>query len=348
MISESRKTLAQPPRHVAATLVGRSTWATRTRAQIRVAAPSRSTVLVTGPTGSGKELIARQLHEESSRGDRPFVPIDCASIAGPLCPSQLFGHVRGAFTGADRESLGCFRAAQGGTIFLDEIGELDSHCQAMLLRVLQERCVVPVGSHREIPVDVRVIAATNRDLDRETARQRFRIDLLYRLRVISLEALPLRDHKEDIEVLSSHILAKLADDSGCSIKPLTAESLAKLHAHDWPGNVRELQNVLERATVFSSDTLIRPESLRIDPMLSGVDHPRVPQPIAPIAPIAPVDADDDVSWSTLAEVESEHIVKTLRMVGFNQSAAARLLNVDRHLLARKMKKYGLLKPDGLF
>ncbi|WP_238388988.1 sigma-54 interaction domain-containing protein [Roseimaritima ulvae] len=334
-------------------ILGRSAWAGGVRRKIARVAPSTSTVLIVGPTGTGKELIARCIHEQSPRRRGPFVPVDCASITGTLCSSQLFGHVKGAFTGADYESLGCFRAAEGGTIFLDEIGELEPSIQAMLLRTLQERIVVPVGNHREIPVDVRVIAATNRVLDEEVQAARFRMDLLYRLRVMTIQTTSLRQRLEDVSVLAEHFLTRLSKDNGIPAKELSVESLAVLLAHDWPGNVRELQNVLECAAIFSDSESIQPSALRIhkspaaQPEATAGTIPAALQPFSPHQARGPEPAECLETWLTLPEVEAQHIARTLEVAGYNQSAAARMLAIDRHVLARKMKKYGLRKPEGL-
>ncbi len=335
----------------APTVIGRSRWARKTREEIATVAPSTSTVLVLGPTGTGKELIARSIHSESGRHSQPFVPVDCASISGPLCSSQLFGHVKGAFTGADYESLGCFRAADGGTIFLDEIGELDLQNQAMLLRVLQERVVTPVGSHQEIPINVRVIAATNRDLKEETQAGQFRIDLLYRLNVVTLQTVPLSQRGEDIPILAEHFLTKLAEENGFPQKELSIDALSRLCDSAWPGNVRELQNVLERSAVYSDNEIIQTDSLRL-PADANQDVPNA-QPLASQSSsdsatnAAKVTEDVFDSWPTLSQLEAEHIARTLEAVGYNKSAAARLLDIDRHVLARKIKKYNLQKPLGL-
>ena len=326
-------------------ILGKSEWARRIRTEIAKVAPRSSTVLVTGPTGTGKELLARCLHAQSPRAGRAFVPVDCAAIAGSLCASQLFGHVKGAFTGADYESLGCFRAANGGTIFLDEIGELELNIQTMLLRAIQERTVVPIGSYKQVPIDVRIIAATNRDLDWERSSGRFREDLYYRLDVVSLKTTPLVERLNDISVLADYFLEQFAAKEGLPSKRLSAEGLAELQAHDWPGNVRELQNMLERAAVFADSDLIGAGLLRLGSVARG---PSIDSS-GPTSDVGTPHLDwseGDSRWQTLAEHEAEHIASTLKITGYNQSAAARRLGIDRHLLARKMKKYGLRKSLG--
>ena len=215
-------------------IIGHSEWVEQTRAVIRAVAAFPSSVLITGASGTGKELIARAIHNLSPRSARRFIPVDCASITGPLFASHMFGHLKGAFTGATYNAVGCFRAAEGGTIFLDEIGELDLELQAKLLRVLQERVVTPVGSHDGTPVDVRILAATNRDLRQEVAAGRFREDLYFRLNVVSIQTRPLRERTEDIEILAEHFLRRFAVENGMPWKRLSARG-AKAVAWPTPG-----------------------------------------------------------------------------------------------------------------
>jgi DNA-binding NtrC family response regulator len=242
-------------------LLGVSAWAQRIRSEVIRIAAFNSSVLLIGPTGTGKELLAQAIHASSPRAHERFIPVDCAATTGALFASHIFGHAKGAFTGANHAELGCFRAAHGGTIFLDEIGELELDTQAKLLRVLQQRTVVPVGSHEEIPVDVRVISATHRDLEQGVVAGWFREDLYYRLNVITLQTLPLRERIEDLELLAIHILAGLAVRTGMPLKRLSAAAFDLLTRHDWPGNVRQLENVLERAFVLSEGEIIRPEGI---------------------------------------------------------------------------------------
>ena len=335
-------------------IVGVSKWARSVRAEIIRVARHDSSVLITGPSGTGKELVARAICAHGSRRNAPLVPVDCAALPGELFVSQLFGHKKGAFTGAHCSTLGAFRAADGGTIFLDEIGELDPLVQAKLLRVIQERTVVPLGSHQGVPVDVRIIAATNRNLEDDVRAGHFREDLYYRLNVISLKTLPLASRIEDIEHLASHVLHRLSIDAGLPLKRLSADGLNLLQAYPWPGNVRELNNHLERAAVYSQSNVLGPESM---PELAAhlaeksPAQPRIPQNI----PAQPRQdgANDEYSkrhgqhaggplhWPTIAEIECRHIINTLEETFYNQCAAARMLGIDRHALRRKIKKYGL-------
>ena len=326
-------------------IVGDSDWSRAIRQQIVQVAGHRSSVLISGPSGTGKELIARSIHAASPRCDRPFVPVDCASIGGELFASHLFGHVAGAFTGANYARLGCFRAAEGGTIFLDEIGELSAELQSKLLRTLQERTVVPVGADQGAPVDVRVVAATNRDLAAEVKAGRFRLDLYYRLNVVSLGTIPLKERTEDIEVLALHYLDRLSIENGLARKTLAADAIDALRAYEWPGNVRELQNAIERAVVFTAGDVIDADVLPIALERSSSE------PIEDVgatemgAFVRPEHASERL-WATLKDIERRHILKTLERTHGNRSEAARLLEIDRASLARKIKRFGFDLPLG--
>jgi DNA-binding NtrC family response regulator len=337
-------------------LVGHCEWIEQLRSVIQAVAPYSSSVLITGPSGTGKELIARAIHQLSPRARCRFIPVDCASITGPLFASHMFGHLKGSFTGATYNAVGCFRAADGGTIFLDEIGELDLELQAKLLRVLQERVVTPVGSHDGAPVDVRVIAASNRDLQIEVAAGRFREDLYFRLNVVSVETRSLRERGEDIELLAEHILRRLAAENGMPLKHLSEGARRQLRVYDWPGNIRELENAIERAILFSPGDAIDAQLL---PGASGEEEVATigfEKAVADMAAanggsqptIAMHNADgidsDGGRWPTAADVEREHIIRTLDHARQNQSAAARLLDIDRHQLRRRMQEYGLMQP----
>ena len=327
-----------PSAHSLERIVGVSPWSQAIHHEIRRVARYSSSVLITGSSGSGKELIARAIHAESPRASESFIPIDCASITGTLFASHMFGHVKGAFTGATHAAIGGFRAADGGTIFLDEIGELEHDLQAKLLRVLQERAIVPVGSYQEVPVDVRIIAATNRDLSAEVCAGRFREDLYYRLNVASLTAAPLRERTEDIEPLARHILSKLVIRHGMPLKHLSPATLERLASFAWPGNVRQLENALERAALYSESDVIEPQDL---PELYDPDQTDTPQTTdsttdsptsgllstedcipLPTIPSVQSKPEDQHDWQTIDDVQRAHILRTLEHTYFNQSAAA--------------------------
>jgi DNA-binding NtrC family response regulator len=333
-------------------IVGVSAWANSIRQEILNVATYPSSVLITGPSGTGKELIAQAIHSHSHRAHKPFVAVDCAAVSGPLFASHMFGHVKGAFTGASHTTPGCFRAADGGTVLLDEIGDLEPEFQAKLLRVLQQRTVTPLGSHEEIPFDVRIIAATNCDLGEAVSTGRFREDLFYRLNVISLKTVALRDRPEDIEALAVHFLTQLAARSGTPRRRLARSCLEDMRSYDWPGNIRELENFLERAALAATGTEICPRALVHlweGPHTTATRHCEQSSPAVPLvvfpSPARSASAaaalDPSGPWPTLADLEREHIHRTLQRTGYNQTAAAELLGIPRKQLARKIKKYAI-------
>ena len=327
-------------------ICGVSDWTLRLREQIKRFASYNSSVLISGPSGTGKELIARSLHAHSLRAANRFLAVDCASLTGELMASQLFGHLEGAFTGASRASLGCFRAAHQGTIFLDEIGEMELSLQAKLLRVLQERVVVPVGGHDGIPVDVRVIAATNRDLEAEVSAGRFREDLFYRLNVVCFPTKSLADRREDIVPLVGVFLEQLAQD-GMPKKKLTPGAIEFLEVCSWPGNVRQLKNFLEQAVVGCNDPMISLQHVRslLETRVGAGSRPIEVESQQPSeAIVSPVHLDDR-EWNTLDDIERQHILQTLEHTYYNRSAAARLLGVSRQALLRKVVKHGIETPS---
>ncbi len=287
-------------------------------------APTESTVLISGESGTGKEVLARYIHSLSERSDGAFFSINCGALPESLLESELFGHVKGSFTGAVKNKEGLLVAAKGGTFFLDEIGEMSAGTQVKLLRALQEREVIPVGATEAVPVDVRIIAATNRDLEEEIRRGRFRSDLYYRLNVIALHLPPLRERREDVPLLAQFFLERLA--KGEETRRLADESMEVLMEYDWPGNVRELENALERANVVSSGTEIPvsalPERVREAP------RPRVVSDRLPPNP-------------TMEIIEQAYIQWVLQAEGGNKSRAAEVLGIDPSTLYRKLNRYGL-------
>ncbi len=299
------------------------------------AAPSEATVMITGESGTGKELIAGAVHYNSPRKEGPFVKINCAAITETLLESELFGHEKGAFTGADRRKEGRFVQASGGSLFLDEVSEMALTMQAKLLRVLQERELTRVGGETVIPVDVRIIAATNRDLPERIADGTFREDLYYRLNVVSLHAPPLRERREDIPLLADHFLRQFAEKNRKPVKGFTPEAMDRLVRSDWPGNVRELMNAVERAVV-----LARAEYLDVGDF-PNLQAGRTGDGEAGAEPRtgAPPVAGGDVS---LEEVEKATILQTMTAAGGNKSEAARRLGITRKTLHNKLKSYGLM------
>jgi DNA-binding NtrC family response regulator len=295
------------------------------------AAAADSPVLLLGESGTGKEMLARALHAASPRHDAPFLAINCSAIPEHLLESQLFGHRRGAFTDAREDHRGLFHEADGGTLLLDEIGDMAPMLQSKLLRVLQEHEIQPVGAALPLPVNVRIVAATHADLDRLVRENRFRQDLYYRLNVISVRIPPLRERMEDLVPLVSHFLAKHGRRQGKPGARIESDALEALRRHDWPGNVRELENCIERALVLGHEPAISigdlPPALRTR-ILPDASH------------ASPSEAPSLARGASLAELEREHILRTLRAVDGNRAAAARVLNVDRKTLYRKLKQYG--------
>ena len=294
-------------------------------------APGKTTVLVSGESGTGKELIARAVHELSPRAGGPFVPVNCGAIPDQLIESELFGHAKGAFTGAQSAKRGLFEEADAGTLFLDEIGELPLNLQVSLLRALQEGEIRRVGDARSIKVDVRVIAATNRDLGQEVAQGRFREDLYYRLNVVALKLPALRERQEEIPILAARFLERHARRLGVVRKELSGGALAVLQAWRWPGNVRELENALERALVLSEDEQIEAEALPEEMRAAG----------APKGPPAPPGEGDLSVKRAQRALEADLIRRALERTGGNRSRAAELLELSPRALLYKIREYGL-------
>jgi two-component system response regulator HydG len=291
-------------------------------------AETDTTVLITGESGTGKELIARAIHQRSRRASGPFVAINCAAVPETLLESELFGHAKGAFTDAKAARAGLFLQASGGTLFLDEIGETPIGVQAKLLRVLQERMVRPVGGDHEIPFDVRVVAATNRDLEAAVEKGRFREDLLWRIQVVRVELPPLKLRGNDILVLAQHAIDRFARAAGKQVVGLSPAAAQKLMAYEWPGNVRELNNAIERAIA-----LTRYEELTVDDLPERVRDYRSTQLV--------VSAEDPEVMPPMEEVERRYVLRVLEAVHGNKALAARVLGFDRKTLYRKLERYGI-------
>jgi DNA-binding NtrC family response regulator len=309
-------------------LIGSSDAIRNVQKTIGLAADSDATILILGETGTGKELVARALHEHGQRKSKPFVAVNCAAIPADLLESELFGHVKGAFTGASTDRAGAFREADGGSLFLDEIGDMPATMQAKILRALQERVVTPVGGKR-VRVDARVIAATHRDLPEMVAVGGFREDLYYRLNVVPIALPPLRERRVDILTLAEHFL-QLAARQGVP-KRLTAAAAARLMENTWPGNVRELRNVVERASVLVRGDVIEAADLDI------VDRAGLP--------LSQDDLLEGDLPSAIAKLEKAMIHKALEACGGNRAEAARRLNIHRQLLYAKMQRYGMADED---
>lgn len=355
-------------------IIGVSNSISQLREEIARVARFGSSVLITGPSGTGKELVARAIHAQSPRAAAPFIPVDCASLTGDLLNSQLFGHRAGAFTGASYDALGCFRAADKGTIFLDEIGEMELETQSRLLRVLQERCVHPIGGHESVPVNIRVVAATNRDLKREVVARRFREDLYFRLSVVALTTHPLCHRPDDVVELAWYFLRELAEEHGLPSRQLTPGAVDVLRQFDWPGNVRQLRNLMEQAVILSDESKINQNYMqaildnatlpgphdesvllpRVTDFVAG-NGPRLSaakgsEPLAswmhgpvPSSPTEPKKTRTEPKelWPSLVDMEKKFIHQTLEKTLFNQSAAARLLKISRQSLIRKMKRFDI-------
>jgi DNA-binding NtrC family response regulator len=309
-------------------LIGRTPAMLAVYKQIARAADSPVPVLIAGESGTGKELVARALHRNSQRASRPFVAINCGAITDTLLESELFGHTRGAFTGAVADTKGIFEQAQGGTVFLDEIGETSPSLQVKLLRVLEEGEVRPVGSSRPIKVDNRVIAATNRDLERAVADQQFRADLYYRLSVIVIRLPSLRERRDDIPLLIAAFLKAACKRAGRQIE-LSPGAVDVLLAYDWPGNVRQLENTIERLVLFSRGSVVRPDD--ISTVLQNVRRD------------TPTGLFED--FPSLEEVERRYLEHVLQAVGRNRTRAADVLGIDRRTLYRMAERYGIKLGD---
>ncbi|WP_075558042.1 MULTISPECIES: sigma-54 dependent transcriptional regulator [Parabacteroides] len=329
-ISNLKKSLGEKQSSV----IGENTGLKQVMAQVRRVAETNATVLVHGESGTGKELIARAVHNNSLRNNGPFVAINCGAIPLTLMESELFGHERGAFTDAKEAKAGTFERADGGTLFLDEVGELPLDAQVKLLRVLEERKITRIGGKKAIPVDVRIVAATNRNLDDEVKNGHFRLDLLYRLNVFTLILPPLRERKEDIPLLTNFFIRKYNRTLSLDVQSVSPEAIALLSAYDWPGNVRDLENAIQSSMILCTGGVIRPEHL--PDRIKGYE----------LAEAQTVTGSGGNSIREVnAQMEKELIIEALKKHNFNRTLTAEALNISRKTLFNKMKRYGLSSDE---
>jgi two-component system response regulator HydG len=311
-------------------IIGKSRRMKELFENLSLIAPSDATILIYGESGTGKELVANAIHQNSPRAQKPFIKVSCAALPETLLESELFGHERGAFTGAVSRKLGRFQLADGGTLFLDEVNVMSSTTQVKLLRVLQEREFEPLGSTKTIHVDIRLIAATNKELEAEVKEGRFREDLFYRLNVVPIHLPPLRERKEDIPLLAEHFFKLYQEKNKKSIKGFLPKTIDTLMRYDWPGNIRELENVIERAVLLCRGEYVSPKDLPSP--FQG--EPIGEQPIISIPP-----------GMTLEELEKEAILQTLEETGANRTQTAQILGISRKTLQNKLKEYGLEEKE---
>jgi two-component system, NtrC family, response regulator HydG len=311
-------------------VIGNSTVMHAVVARLRQIAPTSATVLITGESGTGKELVAKAIHNNSPRRYKPFVPLNCAALSENILESELFGHIRGAFTGADRERKGWFEHANGGTLFLDEVGDIPLSTQVKLLRALESGEIVRVGTNEPVKVNVRLISATNRDLGDATTAGSFRQDLLHRLKVVSVKLPPLRSRREDIPLLIEFFLKEFTTSHGKTVTSITAATRKALMAYSWPGNVRELKNTIESMVVIDSDGI-----LDLDDLTEDV------QAAVPSTTDAGSGAAVHLVGRPLEEIEKVYIIETLKQTNGNREEAARRLGIGERTLYRKIKEYGI-------
>ena len=326
-ISNLKKSLGEKKSAV----IGDNTGLKQVMTQVRRVAETNATVLIHGESGTGKELIARAVHDNSLRSQGPFVAINCGAIPLTLMESELFGHERGAFTDAKEAKAGIFERADGGTLFLDEVGELPLDAQVKLLRVLEERRITRIGGKKAIPVDVRIVAATNRNLDDEVKNGHFRLDLLYRLNVLTLILPPLRERKEDIPLLTNFFIRKYNRTLSLDVQSVSPEAISLLTSYDWPGNVRDLENAIQSSMILCTGGVIRPEHL--PDRIKGYELAEA----------------QTVSGNSIREInaqmEKELIIEALKKHNFNRTLTAEALNISRKTLFNKMKRYGLSSDE---
>ena len=313
-------------------IIGRSAEMEKLYRILSKVAQSTHPVLILGESGTGKELVARAIHANGSHADKPFIPVDCGSLVPTLIESELFGYVKGAFTGANRSKDGLLASAEGGTVFLDEIGELPLDLQAKLLRALQEKEIRPVGANHRIAINVRVLAATNRDLAAMVEQGRFRKDLFYRLNVVNLRIPPLRSRRQDIPLLAAHFLDRMGREHSTTYT-LSDDALRTMMEYDWPGNVRELENSLERACALSSGPLLHLGDLPTQLQDFRLQSRRTISPV--------LDGPGEPGITPLAELEKQAILTTIQLLHGDKLTAARMLGIGKTTLYRKLKEYGI-------
>jgi two-component system, NtrC family, response regulator PilR len=332
-LAEEKK--IEPPSASAAKMLGDSQAIHDLRNTITKLARSQAPVYISGESGVGKELVARLIHELGPRATSTFVPVNCGAIPSELMESEFFGHKKGSFTGAQADKDGLFQAAHGGTLFLDEVAELPVHMQVKLLRVIQEKAVRSIGGRAEIPVDVRILSATHKNLAKLVESGQFRQDLYYRINVIELRVPPLRERREDVPKLAGRVLERLAQNSGQPPAKLTPDALASLLTYTFPGNVRELENVLERAVALCENNLIKPDDLRLTPSATPTSEPVADEDLS--------DGDGGNSDldSYISNLEREAIMKALQETRYNKTAAAKKLGITFRALRYKLKKLGI-------
>jgi two-component system response regulator PilR (NtrC family) len=325
-------------------LLGDSPAMQKTRATIAKLARSQAPVYISGESGTGKELVARLIHDKGPRANGAFVPVNCGAIPGELMESEFFGHKKGSFTGATADKQGLFQAADGGTLFLDEVADLPLHMQVKLLRAIQEKSIRPIGASKEMPIDVRILSATHKQLAVLVDEGKFRQDLFYRINVIEVHVPPLRQRKDDIQILSEHMLEKLTKESGLHKPELHASALETLKQHAFPGNVRELENILERAITLCEDNIIKAEDLNL-PMTSKDETPETPAEES-MEELVPIEVEFEPGKDFSLEKQLEHIertaiLKALEKTKYNKTAAAKQLGMSFRSLRYRLKKLGL-------
>ncbi len=318
-------------------LIGNTSIIDATRKTISKLARSQAPVYISGETGTGKELVARMIHEQGARSAGKFVPVNCGAIPTELMESELFGHIKGSFTGAVSDKEGLFRTAEGGSLFFDEVAELPLHMQVKLLRTIQEKTVRPVGSTDEIPVDVRILSATHQDLNTLVEEGKFRQDLFYRINVIEINVPSLRERLEDIPLLVEHIISQIGSKTGQGTTNISAEALRKLQSYSFPGNIRELENILERTLALAEGDVIVPEDLHLNEVPRKLEHEKSEHKSS--------NSNSDSLGDQLEDIERKAILDVLQQTRWNRTAAAKKLGLSLRALRYRLEKFGLDKKQ---